>query len=118
MNNLTKFNRIKNQLSKLKYDIDSFDTKEKQIPELIDKANLLRQNEFLKVITDKKSLLINAYLSYIEILEHLLLKSNFTIVNTKHKSKKQKFKTINNKKKSKVKRKLTNKQNSKKKLRK
>ena len=59
-------------------EIDSFDTQEKNIPELIDKANLLRQNELLKKIIEKKSSLNDVYTSYIYILEQLLIKPNLS----------------------------------------
>jgi hypothetical protein len=78
MKNLSKFDIIKRQLSKLQSEIDSFDTQEKNIPELIDKANLLRQNELLKKIIEKKSSLNDVYTSYIYILEQLLIKPNST----------------------------------------
>ena len=78
MKNLSKFDIIKHQLSKLQSEIDSFDTQEKNIPELIDKANLLRQNELLKKIIEKKSSLNDVYTSYIYILEQLLIKPNLS----------------------------------------
>ncbi len=90
MKNLSKFVIIKNQLSKLQSQIDSFDTQEKNIPELIDKANLLRQNELLKKIIEKKSSLNDVYTSYIYILEQLLLKPDFSKQNTRTNLKKQK----------------------------
>ena len=83
MKNLSKFDIIKHQLSKLQSEIDSFDTQEKNIPELIDKANLLRQNELLKKIIEKKSSLNDVYTSYIYILEQLLIKPNLSKPRTK-----------------------------------
>ncbi len=96
MKNLSKFVIIKNQLSKLQSQIDSFDTQEKNIPELIDKANLLRQNELLKKIIEKKSSLNDVYTSYIYILEQLLLKPDSSKQKTRtnlKKSSKQKTRT-------------------------
>jgi len=96
MKNLSKFVIIKNQLSKLQSQINSFDTQEKNIPELIDKANLLRQNELLKKIIEKKSSLNDVYTSYIYILEQLLLKPDSSKQKTRtnlKKSSKQKTRT-------------------------
>ena len=90
MKNLSKFVIIKNQLSKLQSQINSFDTQEKNIPELIDKANLLRQNELLKKIIEKKSSLNDVYTSYIYILEQLLLKPDSSKQKTRTNLKKQK----------------------------
>jgi len=43
------------------------------IPELITSANLLRSNEYLSKVNDKKTMLISAYATYSESLEELLL---------------------------------------------
>jgi|TARA_B110000014_G_scaffold209891_1_gene161556 hypothetical protein len=76
--NLSKFEIIRNQLSELRFEISSLNIEEKQIPELIEKTNLLRQNELLKKLTQKTSLLLDVYLSYVDILEQLVSKSNLT----------------------------------------
>ena len=75
MFNLSKFEIIRDQLSELRSEISALNAEEKQIPELIEKTNLLRQNELLKKLTKKTSLLLEAYLSYVEILEQLVSKS-------------------------------------------
>ena len=75
MFNLSKFEIIRDQLSVLRSEISALNAEEKQIPELIEKTNLLRQNELLKKLTKKTSLLLDAYLSYVEILEQLVSKS-------------------------------------------
>jgi len=102
MKNLSKFDIIKHQLSKLQSEINSFDTQEKNIPELIDKANLLRQNELLKKIIEKKSSLNSVYTSYIYILEQLLIKSDSSEPKTRTNLKKQK--KLKNKKRVLIKR--------------
>ena len=61
MYNLSKFEIIRNQLSELQSEISSLDIEEKQIPELIEKTNLLRQNELLKKLTQKTSLFPVSY---------------------------------------------------------
>ena len=76
MYNLSKFEIIRNQLSELQSEISSLNIEEKQIPELIEKTNLLRQNELLKKLTQKTSLLLDVYSSYVDILEQLVSKSN------------------------------------------
>ena len=75
MFNLSKFEIIRDQLSELRSEISALNAEEKQIPELIEKTNLLRQNELLKKLTKKTSALLDAYLSYVEILEQLVSKS-------------------------------------------
>ena len=76
MYNLSKFEMIKQQLTDLQTEILSLDTQGKQVPELIEKTNVLRENELLKKLIEKQSLLVEFYKSYIEILEELLSKSN------------------------------------------
>ena len=76
MYNLSKFEIIRNQLSELQSEISSLNIEEKQIPELIEKTNLLRQNELLKKLTQKTSLFLDVYSSYVDILEQLVSKSN------------------------------------------
>ena len=90
MYNVSKIEIIKQQLFDLQSEILSLVSEGKQVPELIEKTNLLRENELLKKITEKKSLLIDFYLSYTEILEELLSKSNTAKLKTVRNKKKQK----------------------------
>ena len=76
MHQISKLEIIRNQLSDLRFEIASLNIEEKHVPELIEKANLLRQNELLKKLSKKTTLLLDVYLSYIEILEQITLKSN------------------------------------------
>ena len=76
MYNLSKFEMIKQQLTDLQTEILSLDIQGKQVPELIEKTNVLRENELLKKLIEKQSLLVEFYKSYIEILEELLSKFN------------------------------------------
>ena len=86
MYNLSKFEIIRSQLSELQSEISSLNIEEKQIPELIEKTNLLRQNELLKKLTQKTSLFLDVYSSYVDILEQLVSKSNIAKSNSgKHK---------------------------------
>ena len=68
---ISNFDLIKNQLKDLESEVSSSELS-KNIPQLIDNANLLRENEVLKKINEKKSHLLDAYLSYVDILEQLL----------------------------------------------
>ena len=101
MYNLSKFETIRNQLSELQSEISSLNIQEKQIPELIEKTNLLRENELLKSITEKKSLLIDFYISYTEILEELVSKSNTTKLKTVRNKNKQKARSSSKRKSNK-----------------
>ena len=86
MYNVSKFEIIKQQLADLQYEILSLDLQGRQVPELIEKTNLLRQNELLKKLTQKSSLFLDVYSSYVDILEQLVSKSNIAKSNSgKHK---------------------------------
>jgi hypothetical protein len=104
MYNVSKFEIIKQQLSDLQSEILSLDSEGKQVPELIEKTNLLRENELLKKLTEKQSSLIDFYLSYTEILEDVISKSNIRKLKTVKKSKnKNKQKTISSSKRKSIK---------------
>tara|TARA_B100001750_G_scaffold246098_1_gene267435 strand:+ start:2649 stop:3014 length:366 start_codon:yes stop_codon:yes gene_type:complete len=101
MYNVSKIKIIKQQLSDLQSEILSLDSEGKQVPELIEKTNLLRENELLKSITEKKSLLIDFYISYTEILEELVSKSNTTKLKTVRNKNKQKARSSSKRKSNK-----------------
>tara|TARA_B100000029_G_scaffold116791_1_gene109701 strand:+ start:5666 stop:6037 length:372 start_codon:yes stop_codon:yes gene_type:complete len=116
MHQISKLEIIRNQLSDLRFEIASLNIEEKHVPELIEKANLLRQNELLKKLSKKTTLLLDVYLSYIEILEQITLKSNSSEKKSsrnKKKSRKKKTKKTSKqritKKTKKVHRKITKK---------
>ena len=120
MYNLSKFETIRSQLSELQSEISSLNIEEKQIPELIEKTNLLRQNELLKKLTQKTSLFLDVYSSYVDILEQLVSKSNIAKSGSgKHKRVVKKKKTRSSPKKlpKKIKSKKKSKPKRKKKLR-
>ena len=94
MYNLSKFEIVRDQLSELRSEISALNTEEKQIPELIEKTNLLRQNELLKKLTKKTSALLDAYLSYVEILEQLVSKSDSVKPNSRKNTRVMKKKKI------------------------
>ena len=91
MYNLSKFEMIKQQLTDLQTEILSLDTQGKQVPELIEKTNVLRENELLKKLIEKQSLLVEFYKSYIEILEELLSKFNTSKPKTRKATKTKKI---------------------------
>ena len=105
MYNLSKFEMIKQQLTDLQTEILSLDTQGKQVPELIEKTNVLRENELLKKLIEKQSLLVGFYKSYIEILEELLSKSNTSKPKPRKPTKTKKIQKTRSTKKKIVKRK-------------
>jgi len=105
MYNLSKFEMIKQQLTDLQTEILSLDTQGKQVPELIEKTNVLRENELLKKLIEKQSLLVEFYKSYIEILEELLSKSNTSKPKPRKPTKTKKIQKTRSTKKKIVKRK-------------
>ena len=107
MYNLSKFEMIKQQLTDLQTE-----TQGKQVPELIEKTNVLRENELLKKLIEKQSLLVEFYKSYIEILEELLSKFNTSKPKTRKATKTKKIQKTRSTKKKIVKRKPIKRKNS------
>ena len=112
MYNVSKFEIIKQQLADLQYEILSLDLQGRQVPELIEKTNLLRENELLKKLIEKQSLLVEFYKSYIEILEELLSKFNTSKPKTRKATKTKKIQKTRSTKKKIVKRKPIKRKNS------
>ena len=71
MYKISNFDLIKNQLKDLESDVNNLKLND-DIPQLIDKTNLLRENEILKKLNDKKSQILDACFSYVDILEQLV----------------------------------------------
>ena len=61
-----KIHQVKVDLSQLEESVDD-------VPELINAANLLRSNECLSKVNEKKTDLLSAYEQYSKVLEKLLL---------------------------------------------
>ena len=61
-----KIHQVKVDLSQLEESVDD-------VPELINAANLLRSNECLSKVNEKKTDLLSAYEQYSKVLEELLL---------------------------------------------
>ena len=71
MYKISNFDLIKNQLKELESQVNDLELSG-DIPQLIDKANLIRENEILKKLNDKKSQVLDACFSYVDILEQLV----------------------------------------------
>ena len=71
MYKISNFDLIKNQLKELESQVNDLELSD-DIPQLIDKANLIRENEILKKLNDKKSQVLDACFSYVDILEQLV----------------------------------------------
>ena len=65
-------NDLRKNVQNLRSDLDQFGDHTSEIPELIISANLLRSNEYLSKINDKKTELLTAYAQYSDVLEELL----------------------------------------------
>jgi hypothetical protein len=63
---------LRKKIQEIKYDLSQLDEPPSEIPELITSANLLRSNEFLSKIDEKKTELVSAYEQYSEALEGML----------------------------------------------
>jgi len=59
------------KIDQLKKEIDSTDKPEIQSPELIVSANLVRANEYLNEVNDKRSSLLDIYSRYTRLLEEV-----------------------------------------------
>lgn len=71
---------LRNKIQQVQMDLDKLGEPESEISELITSANLLRSNEYLLKINEKKSDLLSLYVQYSDALE-VLLSSVFEIQN-------------------------------------
>jgi len=71
---------LRNKIQQVQMDLDKLGEPESEISELITSANLLRSNEYLLKINEKKSNLLSLYVQYSDALE-VLLSSVFEIQN-------------------------------------
>ena len=69
---------LRKKIQEIKYDLNQLNESPSEIPELITSANLLRSNEFLSKINQKKTELVSVYEEYSESLE-VMLSSVFEI---------------------------------------
>ena len=63
---------LRKKIQQIQYDLDQLGEPGKNIPEMIESANLLRSNEHLLKSDKKKTELIDAYGQYSKELEELL----------------------------------------------
>lgn len=68
----TLINNLRKNIQNIKSDLDQLDEPVSEIPELITLTNLLRSNEYLSKVNDKKTELLSAYVLYSEAMEELL----------------------------------------------
>jgi len=63
---------LRKKIQETKYDLKQLGEFPSEIPEMITSANLLRSNEFLSKVNEKKTELVSTYEKYSEALEEML----------------------------------------------
>ena len=63
---------LRKKIQQIQFDLEQLGESPKNIPEMIESANLLRTNEYLSKSDEKKTELIDAYGHYSNALEELL----------------------------------------------
>ena len=63
---------LRKKIQQAQYDLEQLGEPVSNLPELVESANLLRSNEYLSKVNEKKSELLSAYYDYSEALEELL----------------------------------------------
>lgn len=63
---------LRKRIQQAQYDLEQLGKPASDLPELVDSANLVRSNEYLSKVNEKKSELLSAYSDYSEALEELL----------------------------------------------
>ncbi len=63
---------LRKKIQEITHDLNQLGELPSDIPEMIVSANLLRSNEFLSKVNDKKTELVSAYAEYSEALEEML----------------------------------------------
>ena len=63
---------LRKKIQEIQVDLDQLGPSPSNIPEMNDSTNLLRSNEYLLKVNDKKTELLSAYGKYSESLEELL----------------------------------------------
>jgi hypothetical protein len=67
-----KINELQKRILVVKKDLSEINKNEQPLPEFIDKANLLRSNEYLQRANTQKSKLIISYEEYTKELEQII----------------------------------------------
>ena len=96
-----KVNELQKKIKVIKNELSEINKKEEPLPEFIDKANLLRSNEYLQRANNHQSKLIISYEEYTSELERLVssvleIKGNLNLLKSKFNPRK---KTIKKRKK-------------------
>ena len=63
---------LRKKIQEIQFDLEQLGEPAKNIPEMIESANLLRSNEYLSKSNEKKTELIETYGQYSKTLEELL----------------------------------------------
>lgn len=106
-----KINELQQKIQLLKNELSEINKNEEPLPEFIDKANLLRSNEYLQRSNDQKSKLIKSYEEYTVELEKIVssileIKGNLNSLKSRFQHKKKiAKKKRNSKPRKKIKRK-------------
>ena len=64
---------LRKQIQQITSDLNNLENESKNIPELISSTNLLRLNDHLNLVNNKKSELISAYEQYSKQLDQMLV---------------------------------------------
>ncbi len=102
---------LRKKIQNIQADLEQLGEPVSEIPELITSANLLRSNEYLSKVNEKKTNLLSAYVQYSTTLEKLLstvfeiqndlkeiLKDQSSMISSRTKKPKSKTKSITSKK--------------------
>ena len=73
-NTIQALNTLKSKINQIKRELSQLEQSNEPMPELINSTNLLRSNETLTKINEKKTELLNAYESYFTDLDSTLKK--------------------------------------------
>ena len=100
-----KVSGLQKKIIDLKNELASLEKLEQPLPEFINTTNILRSNEYLKKVNEKKSQLLDSYKKYVVELEKLILamskiQRNLLDLKTRVKSRKTSKKKIRKKAKS------------------
>ena len=100
-----KVSGLQKKIIDLKNELVSLEKLEQPLPEFINTTNILRSNEYLKKVNEKKSQLLDSYKKYVVELEKLILsmskiQRNLLDLKTRVKSRKTSKKKIRKKAKS------------------
>ena len=100
-----KVNELQKKIKVIKNELSEINKKEEPLPEFIDKANLLRSNEYLQRANNHQSKLIISYEEYTSELERLVssvleIKGNLNLLKSKFNPRKKTIKKKTIKKKN------------------